>query len=69
MRTHRMAAVMLLLTAGSGLALPTTARADCGGDYVRCLSDSGALGTSEAFHESACYAAYVSCVGRMLLRY
>ncbi len=51
------------------LATPATARADCGGDYVECLSRTGAIGSSEALHEMECYGAYWDCVSRELRLY
>lgn len=46
------------------LATPDAASADCGGDYVECLSRTGALGSSEALHEMECYGAYWDCLSR-----
>lgn len=49
------------------LGTPDTAKADdCGGNYVECLSRTGALGSSEALHEMECYGAYWDCMSRQI---
>ncbi len=62
---------LTVLALASVLALrPLPAMAgDCGADYVECLADSGALGTSDQLHETECYAEYWRCVERALRVY
>ncbi len=52
------------------LAVPdTAAAADCGGGYIACLNDAGAIGSSDALHESECYGRYWTCVMRQIRTY
>lgn len=51
------------------LAAPRPVAADCGGDYVACLNEAGAIGSSEALHETDCYSDYWNCVNRQIRFY
>lgn len=68
-RSTMLTALLPLVALLGVMALPAQARADCGANYVVCLSDSGALGTSDQLHERACYSEYQRCVVRMLLSF
>lgn len=67
--THSITAVLAVIALASLAAPRPAAAADCGGDYLSCLYASGAVGTSDALHDSDCYASYLSCVGRQILMY
>lgn len=60
---------ILALTAALAASPAPAAAGDCGADYVKCLSDSGALGSSDQLHETECYAEYWRCVGHGLRVY
>ncbi|NIP83093.1 MAG: hypothetical protein GWM90_29240 [Gemmatimonadetes bacterium] len=56
------------LTALGLLAGPgPLAAGDCGGEYLGCLVESGAVGTSDVLHEQACYSGYWACVSARIL--
>lgn len=64
------AILFLALTTLAPLSAPAPLAArDCGADYVRCLWELGALGTSDQLHETECYGDYVACVARLLRVY
>ena len=62
---------LTIAAAGAATTLTATPAGaqDCGGDYVRCLNDSGAIGTSDALHEMSCYGGYWDCVRSLMLSF
>lgn len=67
MRTTRSSLTLIAGLALATLAAPRSAAAsDCGGEYVACLAEAEAIGTSDAMHETECYGDYLSCTESQL---
>ena len=52
------------------LARPApVAAADCGAEYLTCVVDLGAPGSTDWLHDDTCYNQYIRCAAVRLLRY